>query len=153
MAQVAKLPTGVAGWRVTMTNKICTALADAARFRAERGEIDRAEMLLKKATQIAHFGGSPTDKFFSWIHVAHFLEDQNRDEEAERAYRKAIDSVPMIDFNVRHAIALKELGELVMRTGRPEEGLALQAIAFRVFDVLADDIAQKSVESVRHLTA
>lgn len=131
-----------------MENKICGALANAARFRAEQGDDARAEELIRKAIQLAHFGGSNSDRFFSWVNLAHFLMDRSRDAEAEEALRAAIDSVPLMEFNVRHTIALKELGEVVMRNGRPEEGLALQILALKVFDVLADDVALQAVESV-----
>lgn len=133
-----------------MENKICTALANAAQFRAENGDLARAEHLLRRAIRIAQHGGGTNDKFFSWINLAHFLEDHNRDEEAEGAFKAAIESVPLMDFNMRHAIAIKELGELVTRNGRPEEGLALQVLALKVFDVLADDVAQKSVGTLKH---
>lgn len=133
-----------------MENKICNSLAEAAQFRAERGDLARAEDLLRRAIRIAQHGGGTNDKFFSWINLAHFLEDNERDAEAETAFKAAIESVPLIDFNMRHAIALKELGELIMRNGRPEEGLALQMLAFKVFDVLADEAAQKSVETLIH---
>lgn len=131
-----------------MENKICSALANAARFRAEQGNMARAEELLRKGIRLAEFGGSSQDRFFAWVHLAHFLIDQARDAEAESALRTAIESVPLMEFNLRHAIALNELGEIVMRNGRPEEGLALQVVALKVFDVLADDVAQNAVESV-----
>jgi hypothetical protein len=130
-----------------MKNKICASLAHAAQFRMEEGDIVRAEQLLKKATEVAEFGGNHNDKFFSWVRYAHFLVDQNRDAEAETAFRKAIDSVPLMHFNLRHAIALRELGELVSRTGRPEEGLALQAMSLKIFEALADEVCQESLET------
>jgi hypothetical protein len=131
-----------------MDNKICTALANAAHFRAEQGDNERAEQLLRKSIQLALWGDSTSDRFFSWVHLAHFLIDNGRDAEAELAFRAAIESVPLMDFNLRHAIAINELGELIMRLGRPEEGLALQVIALKVFDTLADDVALNAVESI-----
>jgi hypothetical protein len=105
---------------------------------------------MENKIRIAHRSENTNEKFFALIEVAHTLEDQGRDDEAEVAFRNAIESVPLMDFNMRHAIAIKELGELVMRNGRPDEGLALQMLAFKVFDVLADEVAQKSVETVLH---
>jgi hypothetical protein len=120
--------------------ELCTALANAAQFRVERGETARAETLLRKAIDIAERIGSYNDRFFAWIHLAHFLEDHGRDTESEQAFRTAIESVPLFSFSVRHAIALKELGAVIMRNGRPEEGLALQCLSLKVFEALSEDL-------------
>lgn len=128
-----------------MKNKLCASLANAAQFRIEDGNVDRAEELLRKLTQVAEAGGDHNDKFFAWVRYAHFLEDQNRDAEAEQAFRNAIEAVPLMHFNLRHTIALRELGELMSRTGRSAEGLALQAMSLKIFDALADQVCQQSV--------
>jgi len=132
-----------------MQNTIHSALANAARFRADNGDIGRAEQLLKKSIEIADFGGSNEDRFFSRIHQAQFLSDEDRDAEAEVAYKNAIDVVPLAEFNLRHALAIKELSEVVTRLGRPDEGSALEFLAATVFDSLADDIC---IEAVRTST-
>jgi hypothetical protein len=124
---------------------LCNALANAAQFRVDRGETERAETLLVKATQMAERIGDYNDKFFAWSRLAHFLEDQGRDKECEQALRNAIDSVPLFSFGVRHAIGLKDLGAAMIRNGRPAEGLAIQCMALKLFETLADDLCLDTV--------
>jgi hypothetical protein len=126
--------------------ELCTALANAAQFRVERGEPARAETLLRKAIEIAERIGSYNDRFFAWVHLAHFMEEHGRDTECEQAFRNAIESVPLFSFNLRHAIALKELGAVVMRNGRPEEGLALQCLSLKVFEALSEDLCLETIQ-------
>lgn len=136
-----------------MQNIIHSALANAARFRADNGDIARAEQLLQKSIEIADFGGSNDDKFFSRIHQAQFLCDAERDVEAEAAYKKAIDVVPLAQFSLRHALAIKELSEVVTRLGRAEEGQALEVLASTVFDSLAGDICNETVRASMDLAS
>lgn len=130
-----------------MKNKICTALANAAQFRVDQGQLSRAEELYKKCVDAAEFGGYYGDVFFARANYAHFLIDQHRDDEAERELKAALDAVPLRRFNLRHSLALKELGQLFVRTGRKEEGEALQDLAFEIFMVLSDDVCHESVRT------
>lgn len=129
-----------------MANNIHLALTNAAVFRAEQGDSPRAVQLLTKSIEIADHGGSLEERFFARIEMAHFYLDNGQPTESEAMLRDAIEIVPMSDFNLRHALAIKELGELVETLGRTEEGIALQLLAERVFDTLADDVCIEALE-------
>lgn len=133
-----------------MANVIHVAMRNAAYFRADRGELDRAEALFKKGIHMADFSGTADDKFFARIHFAQFLADNGRDAEAEAIYKSAIDPIPMSQFNLRHSLAIRELGELVVKQGRKAEGMALQTLAAAVFDSLADDVCMRAIDMTEH---
>lgn len=133
-----------------MRTQIHASLANAARFRAEQGDLLRAEQLLQKSVQIADNGGDHQAKFFARVHLAQFLGDHGRESEAEHIYKDAISVVPMAHFDVRHALAMRELGEIIERQGRQEEGRCLQVLAASVFEALADDVCQRVLQQSQH---
>lgn len=133
-----------------MRTQIHNALANAARFRAEQGDLLRAEQLLQKSVEIADNGTEHQPKFFARVHLAQFLADQGRHAEAESIYKDAISVVPMAQFDVRHALAIRELGELIEKQGRQEEGHCLQVLAASVFEALADDVCQRVLQQAQH---
>lgn len=126
-------------------NKVHSTLAHAALFRAENGDAVRAEQLLNKSIEIADFRGNPEDRFFARVYLAQFFADSGRDEAAEIMYKAAIATVPLQAFNLRHTLAIRELAEVTERLGRPNEAMALEQLAWKTFELLADDICQQAV--------
>lgn len=126
-------------------NMIHSTFANAALFRAENGDVARAEQLLNKSIEIADSKGNPDDKFFARIYLAQFLVDAGRDEAAEIAYKSAISTAALQSLNMRHSLALRELAEVVERLGRPNEAMALEQLAWKSFELLADDTCQQAV--------
>jgi hypothetical protein len=147
MVQVAHLGVATVRGVGSMDNLITTALTNAARFRAEEGDATKAEQLLRKSIQLADSDGAVEGRFFARVHLAHFLTASGRLAEAELAYQDALSNVSMASFNLRHTLAMREYGELLIKMGRTDQGEALLIMAERLFGVLADDICQATVQT------
>lgn len=126
-------------------NMIHSTFANAALFRAENGDVVRAEQLLNKSIEIADSKGTADDRFFARIYLAQFLVDAGRDQAAEIVYKSAITTAARQTLNMRHSLALRELAEVVERLGRPNEALALEQLAWKTFESSSDDACQQAV--------